>query len=183
MADDENYDILPHQLLSDLKFDVEALKKKLSEPDSKSQELILEIESLKDAVHELTVIFHKALEQTKGDADFQQMLKTVSDRLNQIADQNETIAKGMVAIADKVDSMGVPSQSPMMPKTQMQAPIQHTMGMPPSMVGPARVAPKSGFGSMPPSSASSFPVPPSMSAMDLPPPPPRMTAKRGGLFQ
>ena len=42
---DEEYEILPHQLLSDLKYDVEALKKKLSQPDAKANELILEIES------------------------------------------------------------------------------------------------------------------------------------------
>jgi len=180
MADDENYDILPHRLLSDLKYEVETLKKKLSEPDSKSQELILEIESLKDAVHELTVIFQKALEQTKGDADFQQMLGSLSNRLAQISDQNETIAKGMVAIADKVDSMGASSPSPMMPKPLM-SPVQHTMGVPPSMSGPARIAPKSGFPSTP-SGSPSFSPSLSMGGMDLPPPPPRIAAKRGGLF-
>ena len=39
MAEAE-YEILPHQLLSDLKYDVEALKKKLDQPDSKANELI-----------------------------------------------------------------------------------------------------------------------------------------------
>ena len=61
----EDYEILPHQLLSDLKGDVEALKKKLSRPDSKANELILEIESMKDSVHDLNELFNKALEDQK----------------------------------------------------------------------------------------------------------------------
>ena len=68
MADDE-YEILPHQLLQDLKYDVEALKKKLTQPDTKSNELILEIESLKDSVHDLNDIFKKALEFDPANED------------------------------------------------------------------------------------------------------------------
>ena len=40
----QEYEILPHKLISDLKYDVEALKKKLTQPDAKANELILEIE-------------------------------------------------------------------------------------------------------------------------------------------
>ena len=58
MAEDD-YEILPHQLLADLKYDIEALKKRLSQPDSKMQELILEIESLKDSIHELNTVFKR----------------------------------------------------------------------------------------------------------------------------
>ena len=60
---EEEYEILPHQLLSDLKYDVEALKKKLTQPDNKINELILEIESLKDSIHELNIVFEKALQE------------------------------------------------------------------------------------------------------------------------
>ena len=63
---DEDYEIIPHQLLSDLKFDVEALKKKLTQPDAKINELLLELESVKDSVHDLHTIFQKALEEVQG---------------------------------------------------------------------------------------------------------------------
>ena len=80
---EEEYEILPHQLLSDLKTEVEALKKKLTQPDAKANELILEIESLKDSVHELNVVFEKAMEEMKEILNFvnfveQNLLQRVS---------------------------------------------------------------------------------------------------------
>ena len=72
---DEDYEILPHQILADLKSEVEALKKKLTQPDAKAQELILEIESLKDSIHDLTMIFQKALEDMKQEGDAAQLMK------------------------------------------------------------------------------------------------------------
>ncbi len=101
MADNE-YEILPHQLLEDLKFDVEALKKKLSEPEAKANELILEIETLKDSIHELNSVFSKALDETKEE-DVYHSIKTLNERIDAVVTQNETIAKGMIAISDKVD--------------------------------------------------------------------------------
>jgi len=102
MADNDDYEILPHKLLEDLKFDVEALKKRLTEPDTKSNELILEIETLKDSVHELNTIFKEALEETKEEDVFKS-IQLLNERMDAVVTQNETIAKGMIAIADKVD--------------------------------------------------------------------------------
>ena len=61
---DEEYELLPHKLLADLKDDVELLRKKLNQPETKINELILEIESMKDSIHELNTVFAKALEDT-----------------------------------------------------------------------------------------------------------------------
>ena len=63
---EQEYEIMPHKLLSDLKYDVEALKKKLTQPDAKADELILEIESMKDSLHELTTIFERAIKTAAG---------------------------------------------------------------------------------------------------------------------
>src|SRR3989344_9560500 len=95
---DSDYEILPHKLLSDLKYDVEALKKKLTHPDAKAVELILEIESLKDSIHELTSIFERAIEETKAE----DLSKTIKDRLDSVIKQNETIARGMIAKSESV---------------------------------------------------------------------------------
>ncbi len=160
---DEEYEILPHQLLQDLKYDVESLKKKLMQPDKKAEELILEIESLKDSIHELTVIFQKALEETKNE-DLTAVIKTVSERLETVVSQNETIAKGMIAISDKVeDWMG---RQASLPKAEARPafPAQHTIGAPP-MPGP-RMAPM-----------------PMMGPPGMPPPPPMPGKKRVGLFK
>jgi len=174
---DDDYEILPHKLLEDLKYDVEALKNKLSQPDNKIQELLLEIESLKDSLHELTAVFNKALDQS-GEEDLGKLLKSV-------VSQNETIARGMVAISDKLEDFMSRNKAPMMSTTmsrpvsaplpqpshpQAYSGVHHTMGMPPT-AGPSKVAP--------------MPQMPGMSSgpdNDFPPPPPGMAKKRGGIF-
>ena len=179
---EEEYEILPHQLLSDLKTEVEALKKKLTQPDAKANELILEIESLKDSVHELNVVFEKAMEEMK-DEDAGETLKTIKEKLETVVTQNETIARGMIAISDKLEDF-MKKQSVTLPATpvrpsfptasygQQMPPIRHDMGMPSS--GPGRMAP----------------IPMSITAGDednFPPPPPSFNGGRkrnvGGLFK
>ena len=173
---DEEYEILPHQLLQDLKGEVEALKKKLTAPDAKANELILEIESAKDSIHELTMVFQKALEEVK-DEDATKQLKTITERLEMVAAQNETIARGMVAISDKLEDFmhkQIPNQTqppaqPMMP--QMPAMSPHSMGTP-TLPG-QRVAP------MPMDNFST-----NIQMPDMPPPPPSPPGKRRtGLFR
>lgn len=160
---EEEYEILPQQLLSDLKYDVEALKKKLTQPDAKANELILEIESMKDSVHELNEVFQKALEQTKGQ-DVTQTILNLKDKVEAVVNQNETIAKALITISDKLDEfMHHRREAP-------KAPVQHRMG-PPSMPGP-RTAP------MPSHPAVGMPTPPG----DLPAPPTPPKGKKKGIF-
>ncbi|MDP3698658.1 MAG: hypothetical protein Q8R47_03655 [Nanoarchaeota archaeon] len=157
---------LPHSLIVDLKHDVEALKRKLTQPDTKTHELILEIESLKDAVHQLNVIFEKALKEMKEE-DITKTFHALMEKVKVMAVQNETIAQGMVALSDKLDtfmtrqlgrSIGQPAQ------------VQHSMGAP-AMSG--RFAPKPEM-SMPSMSSASAGFPP--------PPPGPSGRKRVGLF-
>ena len=82
MAKDE-YEILPHKLLENLKFDVEALKERLTEPESKANELILEIETLKDSIHELNTIFSKALDETKEE-DVYKSISVLNERIDAV---------------------------------------------------------------------------------------------------
>lgn len=161
MAKDQDYEILPHQVINDLKFEVEALKKKLTAPDAKMNELILEIESLKDNIHDLNSIFQKALELSK-DEDPSQKLLQLFGKVDMVIRQNETIAKGMVAISDKLDSFMNRGAIPARPMPTMQ----HSLGMPP-MPG-TRTAPSLNLDEP--------------KADDLPPPPPKMSKKLGGMF-
>ena len=159
---------LPHSLMVDLKHDVEALQKKLAHPDAKAHELILEIESLKDAVHQLNVIFEKALKEMKEE-DITKNFKNMMEKVNMLAAQNETIAQGMVAVSEKLDTfmtrqlgrtIGQPSTSGVQ--------VQHAMGAP-AMLG--RIAPRPEM-SMPSASEQG----------GFPPPPPGPSKKRVGLF-
>ncbi len=175
MAEDEEYEILPNKLLSDLKFEVEALKKKLVQPDNKMNELILEIESMKDSIHELNVIFEKALEITKGE-DVSKTIAEMKKRIDIVTSQNETIARGMIAISDKLEEF-MQKQSPGLasmpgrPSASLgSAPgIQHIMGSPQAQ---GRMAPR------PETASMDF-------GADVPPPPPNLSGekkRRVGLF-
>ena len=103
MTHKPEHEHLPHRLIVDLKHDVEALKKKLSQPDAKAHELILEIESLKDAVHQLNAIFDKALKEMKEE-DMTKTFRNLMEKVNTMAAQNEMIAQGMVALSEKLDT-------------------------------------------------------------------------------
>lgn len=151
----EESEFLPHSLIADLKYDVEALKKKLSQPDTKTNELILEIESMKDAVHELNAIFEKALQELKNE-DISKTMQSLVEKLNAVVSQNETIANGMIAISDKLDDFVNKQMGRFSAPTALP---QHTLGLP-SVSG--RVAPRPEAVSM--QTPNDFPPPPEPAA-------------------
>ncbi len=183
MAKTDTYEILPQDILDTLRYDIEALKKKLDEPQSKTNELILEIESLKDSIHDLNDVFKKALHET-AEEDVYKTLKVISERIDAVVTQNETIAKGMIAISDKVDDFvssqnNKPASAPAVnlggPAGSMgsaAAPMGAPRNLPPQMSaiqGSGRPAvPMSGMGARP---------------GGVPPPPPSMGgAKKRSFF-
>ena len=97
-------------------------------------------------MNDLTEIFHKTLEDIKEEGDTLKTLDAVKERLDAVVTQNETIAKGMIAVADKVDNF-----------VQNQ-PAPAVTGPPPSMP-PSFSAPRAG-GPMPTSPMDDFPPPP-----------------------
>ena len=174
---DDEYEVLPHKLLAELKNEIELLKKKLMQPDAKAQELILEIESMKDALTELKLVFHQALDETKKEEDVSTALGTIKEKMDSMLMQNETIARGMVAISDKLEDFmhkQIPNQTqplpaqPMMP--QMPTISPHSMGAP-TLPG-QRVAP------MPMDNFSA-----DIQMSDMPPPPSPPGKRRTGLFR
>ncbi len=190
----DDYELLPQQVIQDLKYEVEALKKRLSAPDAKINELILELESMKESIHDLHSIFTQALAEVKSDDNMHvKKLDDTGSKIDILMQQNETIAKGMIAIADKVDDFiskqnkmngSYPAQPSYMPQNnQSPNPAQINMGMPPlgGMSAPSRMAPPPSFGDMPPlTPSSSAPL-----EDDFPPPPPGINSapKRRGLFK
>jgi len=101
MMDDE-YEIFPHKVLEDLKYDIGALKNKLSAPDTVAQELVAEMEDLKVTLKELNNIFKEALQDVKEE-DTGKLLNSLYNKIETVTTQNETIARGMVAISDKLE--------------------------------------------------------------------------------
>jgi hypothetical protein len=171
---DQDYEILPHQLLEDLKYDVEELKKKLTEPDRKSEELILEVESLKDSIHELNTIFTKALESTKEQDVFKSIQK-LNERIDAVVTQNETIARGMIAISDKVDEFVSGNSSTTHISTTAPNLSNDAKGMP--IMPPPSSKPSGRPGTQ--VKHTMFPGPPPSLSGDVVPPPPERKKRKG----
>lgn len=152
------HEILPHKLLSELHNDVESIKKKMVSPEAKAQELVLEIESLKESIHELTTIFQKALEEIKED-DVSKTMATMQEKLEATLKQNETIARSMLVISDKVDELVQQkySASEIPPLTAPAMNVRHTMSMPQQM---GRVAPRMEPPPLPDRGEMNVPLPP-----------------------
>ena len=158
MMNNDEYEIFPHKVLEDLKYDVEALKKKLAEPETATQELIAEIEDLKSTIKELNNIFKEALQDIKEE-DSVKLLASLQNKIEAVTRQNETIARGMVAISDKLEDFMKKYLTSSLPKAR---------GSLPSGGGISRVAPPLGAPPSPPP-----PMPPPGPGMSPPFPPPR----------
>ena len=114
----------------------------------------------------MTTIFQKSLETIQGEGDITKTIQILNQRLDTVVTQNETIAKGMVAISDKLeDFMNKNNSESQVSISKPASPPQHSMGMPTMSRGPARVAPQP------------------MVSNDAMPPPPPSKAKRQGIFK
>ena len=169
----DDYELFPHKMIEELKFDIEALKKKLLEPDKAADELMAEMADLKEEIKELHNIFHETLTDIKEE-DSAKLLKTMEGKIETVNTQNETIARGMIAISDKLEDFMAKSQSP--------AKIAHTavppMGARPPMQNPREAAPTP---EMPPGYTGPTVPPPGAPGMPTPPPAPK--PKREGIFK
>jgi len=180
----DDYELFPQKMIEELKYDIEALKKKLMAPDKAAEELMAEIADLKEEIKELHNIFQETLTDIKEE-DSAKLLKTMENKIETVNTQNETIARGMVAISDKLEDFMTKSQGP----TRMM-PVQHTAIPPLGRQGPGQVdsraqaplpAGYAGGPTVPPPGAPA----PGMNApgqgMNAPPPAPK--PKREGIFK
>lgn len=178
--ENDEYELFPHKILEDLKDDVEALKKKLSEPETATQDLIAEIEELKTTLKELHNLFKEALQDIKEE-DSAKLLAALQNKIEAVTTQNETIARGMIAISDKLEDFMRRSPSPSL----LPSPLSRISPPPASLSPPgpypspvSRIAPPPRLGA-PPSPPPFPPMPPSR----VPPPPPEIKTKRAGVFK
>lgn len=162
MMKDNPYEMIPHKILAELRDEVDDLKNKLNEPDSTAKELIIEMGSLKDALHDLHSVFQTALEHAKEDE--------FTNKIEIVVKQNETIASGMIAISEKLEKFMEDQKNKVQEHHEPLKNVQHSMGMP----AQPRTAPPIDTLSQ----NANFSKP----NLDMPPPPPSMGKKRGGLF-
>src|SRR3989339_1885576 len=169
---DEEYEIFPHKVLEDLKEDIESLKKKLSEPESATQELIAEMEDLKTTIKELNTVFKEALQDIKEE-DSAKLLAILQNKVTSVVTQNETIARGMIAISDKLDDFMRKSSTTVPASSVIQSAARPSTN---SVVAPLAFSNEAG--NVPPAFSRSnvrSPMPGlSPSSSNVPPPPPNL---------
>lgn len=173
MSDQEDWELIPHKVLADLRDEVHLLKEKLNQPSTRS-DVIKSNDELRKSINQMQKVFETALSQADKEED-------VSKQLANIEKQNEQIAKALVTIADLIEGgpSQVPKQIPRPAPLPMSPPSMTPMSMAPAMEQP-RIA------NIPPPPRLARPIPPKryplnpprrmpradMLGSDLPPPPP-----------
>lgn len=100
--DDSDYELMPKKEVEKLKKELNALKRNPYGESDRGQDLQKSIERLNNTMNKLIAI----LEDAQQDIIDEYNESKPIEKLNQILDQNETIAKALVSIHDKVGSGG-----------------------------------------------------------------------------
>ncbi len=158
MADNEEWEMIPHKLLSDLKDEVQGLKEKLDQPSLRS-DMISTILELKASLKQLQGVIQTAIDAV-GKEENDPMLSELKAKMSNLEQQNTQIAQALVTIADLVENMNKKMEgSP--PPRPAPPPLRP---LPPRPPQPQRMAPP------PPRPA------PRQPPMGMPPPPPPFEA-------
>ncbi len=175
MADDETpqedeYELLPHKEIEDLKEELLKLKEFEIAPSKKMQVSLLELNTKLD---KLLTIFEDATHEMRmeeGGLSFTEKMKPLLEKMNKILEQNSEIASGILALADMVKEVKEAKEE--MPR--MEAPsMREEMPLMPPMMGMDAPRPPM---MAPPRQMPSGPMPPGVPpGMPLPPMPRRRT--------
>ncbi|MGV8150261.1 MAG: hypothetical protein ACP5NV_00895 [Candidatus Woesearchaeota archaeon] len=98
--DDSDYELMPRKEIEQLRKEIASLRKNPYGESDKGKDLQQSIDRLNNTINKLLSILEDAQEDI---IDEYQESKPV-EKLNQILDQNETIAKALVSIHDKLSS-------------------------------------------------------------------------------
>lgn len=203
---EEDWEMVPHKILADLRDEVQALKEKIAQPEAPSKELGNAITTLQSSIKQLLDIFSTALTNIKEEPNAQQelriLIQSLNGRLSNLERQNEQIAKALIAFSGILDDVKRHEAEPRpmnMPMGMQQGMLYTQPRMPPRqqpMQRPQQMQQRPAPFPMPSSAPSPFeheelpmsntpefsqriPSPPS----DLPPPPPMAQPRQEkGLF-
>lgn len=116
MLSDETYEILPAEEIEELKEELKRMKEFEIAPSKKMQMNIIELNVKLDR---MIKIFEEAMHELKveGAEGLMERIRGLDNKLDELLEQNRTIAEGMVAIADLVTRQQKPKQElPPIPK-------------------------------------------------------------------
>ncbi|MFA5141662.1 MAG: hypothetical protein WC471_01675 [Candidatus Woesearchaeota archaeon] len=176
MAKDE--EALPFEKLDALKREIEALKltkTAVSKKKASPENVMDTMEKLATTLQDFTQTFEEATEEMKLEEREEELfikeLKPIQDKLDQVVEQNEKIAKGIIAVANMLNS-DIPYIKRMVGNMGASSKPQMSFDMP-----------KQSFSPMPP---PSFSAPRPMESKPLTgapmPPPPRLPEKKKKSF-
>jgi hypothetical protein len=105
----EEYELMPERKLSNMKKELEEFKKHAANLDPKTglpKSTVSSIENLNSSISSLLSLFQTATEELKleerDEALISKQLAPIADKIDTLLEQNEKIAKAIVAIADMV---------------------------------------------------------------------------------
>lgn len=162
---EDDYTLMSSKDVSELKQDVEYLKKNPLGGSKESRTLLQSIERLNDSISQLIEIFKEAGEQVKAEERESDIIvrriEPIGKQLAELSEQNQKIAKGILAVADMVGQreerpralppMGMPMPRPMpRPMTPIPKPMPRLpptgAPLPPGLPVPKKEEKKGFFG-------------------------------------
>jgi len=108
MADEEEYEIMPHKTIENIKREIENLKIKAASKDVISAESLRKsLDNLTVSINSLMSLFKEAAEEMKLEEKTEEELKGKLDpllhRMYVIESENKKIAQGILALADMIN--------------------------------------------------------------------------------
>jgi DNA repair ATPase RecN len=191
MEKDEDYEIIPHKEIIELKKEIDHLKRNPLGRGKSAEHLLDSINDLSNNISNLIKVFKEATNILKEDKSNKQVDNNINSKIEVLFDQNKEIAEALVSLADMIkeekkdlgsmqnnissfsklpEFLSNNSERPQSPQNFMQRPQR------PNIPPPGNPNPMPSFGSgmnMPP------PPPP---GMDLPPPPNDLSKKSNNNF-
>ena len=95
MEDDDSYDMLPHRDIAELKRQIQELQQRTQK--SAPQEIVNALNAVANSMDSMLRLFSEAAQELKAEQK-----DDIHVKLNEIIEQNRTIAEGMVAVSDMV---------------------------------------------------------------------------------
>ena len=206
MAGEEEYEIMPHRTIENIKKELEELKLKAASKESISSESFRRsLDNLTTSLNSLMAIFKEATEEMKVEEETEDALKgkigPLVEKVGEIESENRTIARSILALADMIKER-MPGRKPeieqevirrtwkekLVPKptiSQMPPPPMHMKPSPkrPAMAHEERTVTRTVPPSMPlRERIAPFPEAPPRGLPPLEPMPPRMHEKEEPFF-
>ncbi len=151
---EDEYELLPHKEIEELKEELAKLKEFEIAPSKKLHVSLLELNTKLD---KLITIFEDASHEMRveeGGLSFTEKMKPLLEKMGKILEQNSEIASGILALADMIKEMKGERAEPAHEEPEIPTPLETPAfampqpAAPPAITAPPRPAPP--VGAMPP---------------------------------